>query len=42
MLTYRKSSSLEIIGHSDSDYVGSEDRKSTSGYIFTLGGEVIS
>ena len=37
MLTYRKSESLEIEGYSDSDFVGdADDRKSTSGCIFTL------
>ena len=35
MLTYRRSDSLHIKGYIDSDYVGDE-RKSTSGYIFTL------
>jgi hypothetical protein len=41
MLTYRRSDSLQIEGYSDSDYVG-EERKSTSGYIFTLAGGAIS
>ena len=37
MLTYRKSESLEIEGYSESDFAGdADDRKSTSGYIFTL------
>ena len=37
MLTYRKSDTLEIEGFSDSDFAGdADDRKSTSGYIFTL------
>jgi hypothetical protein len=37
MLTYRKSESLEIEGYSDADFAGdADDRKSTSGYIFTL------
>ena len=37
MLTYRKSEYLEIEGYSDSDFAGDvDDRKSTSGYIFTL------
>ena len=35
MLTYRRSDSLYIEGYSDSDYAG-DDRKFTSGYIFTL------
>ena len=37
MLTYRKLESLEIEGYSESDFAGDVDeRKSTSGYIFTL------
>ena len=37
MLTYRKSESLEIEEYSESDFAGDvDDRKSTSGYIFTL------
>jgi len=37
MVTYRKSESLETEGYSDSDFAGDvDDRKSTSGYIFTL------
>ncbi|KAJ3684738.1 hypothetical protein LUZ61_013902 [Rhynchospora tenuis] len=43
MLTYRKFESLEVIGYSDSDFVGCVDtRKSTSGYIFMLTGGPIS
>ena len=34
MMTYRRSDSLYIVGYSDSDYAG-DDRKSTSGYVFT-------
>ena len=41
MLTYRRSDSLHIEGYTDSDYAGDE-RKSTSGYIFTLAGGAIS
>jgi hypothetical protein len=41
MLTYRRSESLHIEGYSDSDYAG-DDRKSTSGYVFTLAGGAIS
>ena len=41
MLTYRRSNSLHIEGYTDSDYAG-DDRKSTSGYIFTLAGGAIS
>jgi hypothetical protein len=40
MLTYRKTESLHIVGYSDSDYAG-DDRKSTSGYVFTLAGGAI-
>ena len=37
MLTYRRTDNLEIIGYSNSDYVGCKDtRKCTSGYIFML------
>ena len=43
MLTYRKSDSLEIEGYSDADFAGDiDDRKSTSGYVFTLAGGAIS
>ena len=41
MLTYRRSDSLHIEGYTDSNYMG-DDRKSTSGYIFTLAGGAIS
>jgi hypothetical protein len=41
MLTYRRSNSLQIEGYSNSDYAGKE-RKSTSGYIFTLAEGAIS
>jgi hypothetical protein len=41
MFTYRRSDSLQIEGYSDSDYAG-EERKSMSGYIFTLAGGAIS
>jgi hypothetical protein len=40
MLTYRRFDSLHIEGYSDSDYAG-DDRKSPSGYIFTLAGGAI-
>ena len=41
MLTYRRSDSLHIEGYSDSDFAGDvDDRKSTSGYVFTLAGEL--
>ena len=43
MLTYRKSETLKIEGYSDSDFAGdADDRKSTSGYIFTLAKGAIS
>ena len=43
MLTYRKSDTLEIEGYSDADFAGdTDDRKSTSGYVFTLVGGAIS
>ena len=43
MLTYRKSDQLEIIGYSDSDFVGCGDSmKSTLGYIYLLAGGAIS
>ena len=43
MLTYRRSSQIEIIGYSDSDYVGCQDSsRSTSGYVYLLAGGAIS
>ena len=43
MLIYRRSDSLEIKGYSDADFAGDkDDRKSTSGYVFTLTGGAIS
>ncbi|RVX00778.1 Retrovirus-related Pol polyprotein from transposon TNT 1-94 [Vitis vinifera] len=43
MLTYRRSSHLEIVGYSDSDFAGCLDsRRSTSGYIFMLVGGAVS
>ncbi|RVW47053.1 Retrovirus-related Pol polyprotein from transposon TNT 1-94 [Vitis vinifera] len=43
MLTYRRSSHLEIVGYSDSDFAGCLDsRISTSGYIFMLAGGAVS
>ena len=41
MLTYRRSDFLHIEGYTDSDYAR-DDRKSTSGYIFTLAEGAIS
>ena len=40
-MTYRRSNSLHIVGYLDSDYAG-DDRKSTSGYVFTLAEGAIS
>ncbi|XP_070029562.1 secreted RxLR effector protein 161-like [Nicotiana sylvestris] len=43
MLMYRRSKHLEVVGYSDSDFVGCIDtRKSTFGYLFQLAEEVIS
>jgi hypothetical protein len=36
------SQSMELVGYSDSDYGGSRDGTSTSGYVFTLGQSCIS
>jgi hypothetical protein len=37
MLTYRKSDKLVVVGYFDADFAGYvDDKKSTSGYIFTL------
>jgi hypothetical protein len=41
MMTYRRSDSFQIVGYSDSDYAG-DDRKFTSGYVFTLAVGAIS
>jgi hypothetical protein len=43
MLTYKRTDNLEVIGYSDSDFAGGgDDKKSTSGYIFTLAKGAIS
>jgi hypothetical protein len=43
MLTYERSDSLEIVGYSDSDFVGCLDTdRSTSVYVFKLTGGAIS
>ena len=43
MLTYRRSYHLEIIGYSNSDFVGCQDSgKSTSGYIYILASGSVS
>ena len=41
MMMYRRSDSLHIVGYLDSDYAD-DDRKFTSGYVFTLTGGAIS
>lgn len=42
-LMYRRTSNLEVVGYSDSDFAGCVDsRKSTSGYIFILASGAIS
>ena len=43
MLTYKHCDTLEVIGYSDSDFMGYVDTlKSPSGYIFMLTGGAIS
>jgi len=43
MLTYGKSDNLVVVGYSNADFAGCvDDKKSTSGYIFTLAGGAIS
>jgi hypothetical protein len=43
MLTYERLDSLEIVGYSDSDFVGCLDTdRFTSGYVFKLAGGAIS
>jgi chaperone required for assembly of F1-ATPase len=43
MLMYRPIDNMEVIGYSDSDFVGCIDsRKSTSGYIFFMVDGVVS
>ncbi|XP_073040429.1 secreted RxLR effector protein 161-like [Primulina eburnea] len=43
ILMFRRTKNLEVIGYSDSDYVGCIDsRKSTSRYIFMLAGGAVS
>jgi hypothetical protein len=43
MLIYERSDNLEIVGYSDSDFVGCLDiDRSTSGYVFKLAGGAIS
>ncbi|KAL0462713.1 UNVERIFIED_CONTAM: Retrovirus-related Pol polyprotein from transposon TNT 1-94 [Sesamum latifolium] len=43
MLMYRRTENLEVVGYSDSDFVGCVDsRKSTSGYIFMIASGAVS
>ena len=43
MLTYRRTDTLEVVGFSDSDYVGCvNDKKSTSSYIFMMAERAVS
>ena len=43
MLTYGMSDNLVVVGYFDADFAGCvDDKKSTSGYIFTLAGGAIS
>jgi len=43
MLTYKKSNKLQVIGDSDSDFVGfHDDRKSTSDFGFMVAVQAIS
>jgi hypothetical protein len=41
-LTYTKSNAHDIIGYSDASYAEDTDRKSTSGFVFTMNGAAIS
>jgi len=42
-LKYSRNASTTLVGYSDSDWAGNlDDRHSTSGYLFTLGGAAIS
>ena len=43
MLIYKRTNDLEVIGYSNSDYIGCiNTRKSTSGHVFMLAGGTIS
>ena len=43
MLVYREVNDLQVIGYADADLAGcTDDRKSTTGFIFTLAGGAIS
>jgi len=42
-ILYKRKGNGELIGYTDSDYAGDiDDRKSTSGYVFSLGSGVVS
>ena len=42
-LLYKKNGSKEVVGFSDADWGGDvDDRKSTSGYVFQIGGSTVS
>ncbi|XP_038707298.1 secreted RxLR effector protein 161-like [Tripterygium wilfordii] len=42
-LFYKKGGDEELVGYTDSDYVGDQDdRRSTSGYVFMMGSGVVS
>ena len=42
-IRYTSSASVELIGYTDSDFAGSvDDRKSTSGYVFSLGSGAVA
>ena len=43
VLTYKKTESAELIGYSDADFAGDlDDRRSTSGNLFLIGGGAVS
>jgi hypothetical protein len=42
-IKYIDASDVELIGYSDSDWVGNlDDRRSTTGYVFNIGSRVVS
>ena len=42
-IVFRKSDNFELVGYSDADWAGDVDsRKSTSGYVFLVGGNIVS
>jgi hypothetical protein len=43
LLTYQRSDILDVVGYFDANFVGcSDDRRSTSGYIFMMAGRAVS